>query len=84
MHLPNEHLWMLLCELRTLDALRAYENQRAVKLARIAQPGWVARWGSWLLHHLGRLLIVLGQRLAEYEIEPLYPLDSPGQASAPK
>lgn len=82
MYLPNEYLWILLCERRTLDALQAYERDRAVKLARSARPPWVVRWLGRLLQCLGRLLIALGQRLAEREPEPVYPSDLPGQVSA--
>jgi hypothetical protein len=51
---------------RHLEALHQAEQRRLLRQARTAQRRWPPRPCCWLLRHLGRLLVSLGQQLQGY------------------
>jgi hypothetical protein len=62
----NHHLYEREMQMRHCEALRRAEQRRLLRQVRNAQRHWLPRPGCWLLRHLGRLLVNLGQQLQHY------------------
>jgi len=62
----NHYLYEREMQSKHREALRQAEQRRLLRQARTAQRHWLPRPGCWLLCHLGRLLVNLGQQLQRY------------------
>jgi hypothetical protein len=62
----NHYLYEREMQSKHREALRQAEQRRLLRQARNAQRRWLPRPGCWLLRHLGRLLVSLGQQLQHY------------------
>jgi len=62
----NHYLYEREMQTRHDEALHQAGQRRLLRQARTAHRHWLPRPGCWLLRHLGRLLVNLGQQLQRY------------------
>jgi hypothetical protein len=47
---------------------RRTETRRLLRQANLVRPSWFSQKRCWLLCHLGRMLVALGERLERYAL----------------
>ena len=62
----NPYLFKMMMDMKVEETLREAETRRLLRQAGIDRRGWLLRQGCWLLCGVGRLMVILGQRLQQY------------------
>jgi hypothetical protein len=57
-----------LMEMRKEGAQQWSESRHLLRQAELVEPSWFSRQRCWLLCHLGRMLVALGERLERYAL----------------
>jgi hypothetical protein len=71
MFVPNYYVAQRLTEQRLRDCLRLAEKRQLLRIAGLDQQGRPTLWICKLLSRLGRLLVLLGQRLERVAPSPV-------------
>ena len=72
----DPYLFKALMDMKVEETLREAETRRMLRQASIDRRGWLLRQGCGLLCRVGRLLVILGQRLQEYDASQSVSLES--------
>ena len=72
----DSRLFRVMMDMKVEETLREAETRRMLRQSGIDRRGWLLRQGCWLLCGVGRLLVILGRRLQQYEASQSVSLES--------
>jgi hypothetical protein len=74
---PHPNLQAAAAKARHADIRREAERWRLTRQGSVARVDWLSRQGCWLLCHLGRALVWLGEQLERWGSARLSPVPRP-------
>ena len=72
----NDYAVKSLMDTMVEERLREAEARRLLRLAGLGRRGWLLRQGRRLLYQVGRVLVILGQRLQQWDASRSASLES--------